>query len=102
MYYNKYDKYKNKYINILLNKLLLNEKLKLLYYLYQDKIIYTLYKYIYNDNIYNINTKVVKLSKFNILYKLLNIIIKDLKKVDSLYINIAYIIPLQNIKNKLK
>ena len=71
MYYNKYDKYKNKYINILLNKLLLNEKLKLLYYLYQDKIIYTLYKYIYNDNIYNINTKVVKLSKFNILYKLL-------------------------------
>ena len=102
MYYNKYNKYKTKYINILLTKLLLEDKLKLCYYLYQNEIIYKLYNFIYNNNIHDINSYLIKISKLNILYKLLNIIIKDLKKVNSLYINIAYVKTLLNIKNKLK
>jgi hypothetical protein len=98
MYKNKYNKYKNKYIKlkniIFLNKLSLEDKIKLCYKLYNDNIILKLYIYIYNNNIYDINIEYNKIIKSNIL----NIIIHDLKKVNSEYINIAYIIPLENIK----
>jgi hypothetical protein len=109
--YDKYDKYKNKYINLkynikkyilnFLKDLLLEEKLKLCYYLYENDIISKLYIFLYNNNIYDINIKYNKILKSKILYNLLKLIIKDLEKNNSEYIKIAYLIPLQNIKNNL-
>ena len=103
---NKYYKYKNKYIELIniinfLNNLLLEEKIKLCYKLYKNEIIYKLYIYIYNNDIYNINIKYNKIYKSKILYNLLNSIILNLNKFDSEYIKIAYIYPLQNIKKNI-
>ena len=105
MYKNKYNKYKNKYIKlkniILFSKLSLEDKIKICYKIYNHNIILKLYIYIYNNNIYDINIEYNKIIKSSILYNLLNIIIHDLQKVNSEYINIAYIMPLKNIKNNL-
>jgi hypothetical protein len=101
MYNIKYKKYKNKYISIYLDKLLLEDKLKLFYKLYKHDIIFRLYTYIFNNNIYDINIKYNNIIKLNILNNLLDIIIQTLTNVNSEYINIAYIIPLENIKNNL-
>lgn len=100
MYNIKYNKYKNKYITLIntiyINTLSLEEKLKLCYKLYKYNIIYKLYSFIYNKNILDSNIKCSKIIKFN----LLDIIINDLKKSNSEYINIAYIIPLELFKEK--